>query len=293
MNRLRLLAAAILGPVVVVIFAGSAAAWQGPEDDGGNLRGKIEQEITEVHRGQDGYQVQHCTWTDDDGEERDDGVLRWRMALISDGEEEADGSGTYYRLECWHDDMGCGAPAWPGDDGCIGNLATGEGFCGGAVCLFQYIDPEHLAWYAVDEFVQALPPPTPRFNPPGGTTYVNFPTWLWLDGVPGDGFIEADEISVPGFSVTTTAEVDSIGWTMGDGGEFTCPLTTSEANAEQACSYEYTRSSASQPGNRYSGEASIVWQATWTSSLGTSGTIDAPRSTDFNLQVAEIQTIVR
>src|SRR5699024_11589248 len=42
---------------------------------------------------------------------------------------------SFYRYECWHSDMECGDPFWPGDDGCYGEQTEGPGtFCGSSVC---------------------------------------------------------------------------------------------------------------------------------------------------------------
>lgn len=291
--------AAVIGGLTIVAPA-SADEGDTPviEDDGSDLAGRIRNQMSDLNEGRPaggGSKPPTCTWTDDDGNEHDDGELRWRLSRagqdgwddIYDGDPEG---GTWYRYECWHPDMACDAPEWPGDDGCYGELLY-DG-CGDVVCEFDAINPSTLAWLAVDDFIQTLPPPKPQFNPPV-RTYVNFPTWLWVENIP-EGQRSAPTMRVPGITVHTTAEVNSIGWKMGDGKEFTCALTTTEASASTECTHEYIRSSANQPGNVYTGEASVVWRATWTvPEFGMTGQVDAPRSTEFQIGVAEVQAIVR
>ena len=265
-------------------------------DDGSDLRGSIAEQIDVLNNGSSGGGEPPTCEYEHDGETLE-GHLRWRLTAneqevwqdINDSDE-----GTWYRYECWSDEDECEDPSWEGDDGCYGDL-TSSSYCGSPICMFPDINPSKLAWYAVDEMVQELPAPSPQFNPPGGTTYVNFETWMWVENIPDGGAISADTMSVPGFTVNTTAEIDSVHWTMGDGGELECPLTVTEESAAQSeCTYRYARSSANQPNNTYTGQASTLWEATWiVPEFGISGTVDAPRDTDFELQVAEVQTINR
>lgn len=305
-TRVRTTAATALAVVVAVVFV--TPAWAGPgdgwvdddpvEDDGSELIGNIESEMDVLNNGRSGSggePAPTCTWEDEDGEEQE-GHLRWRLTATEqenwDGFFDVD-SGAVYRYECWSDDMECGDPIWDGDDGCYG-IMDSDTWCDSAICLFESINPPNLAQYAVDGFVETLAPPEPQFSPPGGRTYVNFDTWMWVDNIPDGGVINPPAMSVPGMTVTTTATLDSVTWDMGDGGgPVNCPLTTTEADAEAECTYSYPRSSANQPDNAYHGSASLTWLAEWeVEEFGVSGEVEAPRTSEFTLEVAEVQSIV-
>src|SRR5690625_4995602 len=299
-RKLSAIVLALAASLVATLAMATPAVAEGEppvEDDGSDLIGRVEDQINDLETGSPGggQPPPSCTWTDEDGEEHDNGELRWRLTMNDQDVWESDNPeterGTFYRYECWHSDMECGDPFWPGDDGCYGEQTEGPGtFCGSSVCEFDAINPTDLSMYALDEFIQQVPAPSPQFNPPNGRTIVNFDTWMWVEGIPGDGHISAPELSIPGITINTSADLNSIGWSMGDGGEFECPLTMTEADAKSECTYAYTRSSANQPNNTYTGQVSTVWEATWTAEpFGTSGTVEVPRETDFELQVAEVQ----
>jgi hypothetical protein len=81
---------------------------------------------------------------------------------------------------------------------------------------------------------------------------------------------------------------------MGDGTTVDCPVTRDEASAAAApCSHSYDVSSAGQPDQRYQGTASLTYDVRWQATgAGTvDGSVDAFRSGDFSLAVAEAQAI--
>jgi hypothetical protein len=308
LKRAAALAAAVVVASVATIVP--AASFPGGiedpvGDDGQNLVGNIAEQYNQVNNGEPGggrSKPPSCEWIDtseDPSETRDDGEVRWREPGQGHDywDDSVDGEGgAIFRFECWHDDMigengECRVEA-PSTTGCLGQ-AIQETFCGSFLCRFDAITPSNLAVLAVDGFVESLPAPQPRFNPPGGTTYVNFETWMWIESVPAGGSITAPVMQVPGMTVRTTASIDSVRWEMGDGGVVSCPLTVNEATAEADCNYSYVRSSAHQPNATYTGRASTVWLAQWEiDEAPISGQVEAPRTTEFDLQVAEVQTIV-
>lgn len=141
-----------------------------------------------------------------------------------------------------------------------------------------------------------LPLPAPRLNP-AGDQIVNLPTWMWLDR----GWSrETSSVSVPGITVTVTADPVSATWTMGDGSTVLCdgpgtPFDTARPTAAQAasCSHTYARSSAGQPANTLPVSVTVRWRAAWDvagiAGGGDLGTID--RTTTFTVRVGEVQAL--
>lgn len=284
-----------------------AAQQTNPDDpvqqEGNDILGDVRSQVdtlTSGSSGSGGRPAPTCEWEDDNGQVHE-GRMRWRIARVDqetwgDINNEDIEQGTFYRYECWSDDMDCGDPQHEGDDGCYGDV-TYDNWCGDIVCYFDAINPPNLARLAVeDNFLETLGPPEPRFNPPGGTTIVNFDTWMWVENVPGTGrqgpWVMDD---VPGILVTAWASLDEVEWDMGDGHTEPCPITTDEASAERDCSYAYQQSSAGESGGEYHGTVSVLWQVEWEATIygnDIENTIDAPRENDFSLAVAEGQAIV-
>jgi hypothetical protein len=141
-----------------------------------------------------------------------------------------------------------------------------------------------------------LPLPVPQLNP-AGDQIVNLPTWMWLDG----GWTsQTSSVSVPGITVTVTADPLSAMWTMGDGSAVVCdgpgtPFDPTRPSAMQSssCSHTYARSSAGQPASTFPVSVTLRWRARW-DVIGTTagsdlGTID--RTTSFTLRVGEVQAV--
>jgi hypothetical protein len=275
-------------------------------EQGDDIVGSVRAQVDVLNSGSPGGggPPPSCSWTErpDEGEpvERDDGTPRWRDPgqghdYWADGWENRDGEevgdGTIFRYECWHPDMGCRLPA-PSGDGCLGD-AIQDTFCGSFLCLFDAVNPPNLARLAVDGFVETLGAPEAEFSP-ADQTLVNFDTYMWLTNAPPEGEVGPWSMSVPGITVTAWASASDITWDMGDGATVSCPVTRDEASAAAApCAHSYDVSSAGQPGERYQGSVSLTYDVRWEASgAGTaSGSVDAFRSGDFSLAVAEAQAI--
>lgn len=309
-----IVAATVVGPQVA---APPAGAGDGPacgitcpqgtppvQQQGEDIVGDIRAQVNTLNSGSPGSggPPPSCTWRDHSGPEpveRTDGTPRWRPPGIghegwADTWEGGVGTGTIYRYECWHPDMGCRSPA-PVTEGCLGE-AIDATWCGAFLCLFDAVNPPNLALLAVtDGFLERLGPPTPQFSPEG-ETLVNFDTWLWLADIPADGEQGPWSMAVPGQEITATAAVvDEVLWDMGDGQDpVPCPITTDEASAQASCHYSYDRASVGQPNNQYVVTVSVNWVVTWEGTvLGTpvSGTIPAPRTGETTLAVSEAQSL--
>lgn len=129
------------------------------------------------------------------------------------------------------------------------------------------VTPALLAQRAVDQMQLAGPAigmtvPTDRFG------LVGVPVWLWTEVTPTTWGPNSATASVPGLSVTATAQVTSIAWDMGDGNTTVCPNAGTpwyEGGIESpTCDYIYDRSSAGQPDDAYTVTATSTWQVRWT-----------------------------
>lgn len=137
-----------------------------------------------------------------------------------------------------------------------------------------------------------LDAPTLHLTPgPGRTGLVGLPTWLWVDPTPAAWGPATATAAVPGLSVTATAAVDRITWTMGDGTTVTCttpgtPYAPSRgARPSPDCGHTYTR-----PGI-HTVTATTHWAITWTGG-GQTGTLTATRTTTVgDIRVGEMQAL--
>lgn len=137
-----------------------------------------------------------------------------------------------------------------------------------------------------------LDAPTVHLTPgPGKTGLVGLPTWLWVDATPATWGPATATAAVPGLSVTATAIVDRITWTMGDGAVVTCttpgtPYTPAQgARPSPDCGHTYAR-----PGI-HTVTATTHWTLTWIGG-GQTGTLAATRTTVVpDIRTGEMQAL--
>ena len=86
---------------------------------------------------------------------------------------------------------------------------------------------------------------------PGRAGLVGVPVWLWTAVMPTTWGPNSATASVPGLSVTATAQASKIVWDMGDGIKVTCanPGTAYYTGGVESptCEHIYRTSSAGQP----------------------------------------------
>lgn len=130
--------------------------------------------------------------------------------------------------------------------------------------------------------------PEPR---PGSVGIIGFPTWMWAQG-PDDttwGPVTRS-VSAGGFTVTATAKVDRVVWTMGDGVTVVCtkpgtPYADSFGKASSPdCGHTYTRT------GRYTVRATSHWVVTW-AGIGQSGTIPLDFTDTTAVTMGEVQVL--
>jgi hypothetical protein len=174
---------------------------------------------------------------------------------------------------------------------------TGEEVSYTLTVLGPRVDPAVLAAQALRRL--PLPAPAVGTSPPADREQlVNLPTWLW---VHDDWAARSATASLPGVSVTVTAQPVRVRWEMGDGEHVTChgPGRRYDSRVAAAvqttdCSYTYRRSSAGQPHQRYQVTATMTWHVTW-AATGVAGRGDLGevfRSTTLQLRVVEGQALI-
>ncbi|MEU5075986.1 ATP/GTP-binding protein [Streptomyces asoensis] len=160
------------------------------------------------------------------------------------------------------------------------------------------VDPAVLAQQAVDTMKLAGPDvASPR---PAGTYLVGMPMWMWVNQSPTTYGPNTASASVGGVTVTATANVSKIVWSMGDGTVVTCtgpgtPYTAAAGKADSpSCGHTYTRTSANQAGGRYRVTATSTWSIDWlvtTGGGGQAGQLTETREAQVQIPLTELQVL--
>ena len=158
------------------------------------------------------------------------------------------------------------------------------------------VTPEQLAAQAVEQL--PLNGPAIGIVPePGKTGLVGLPVWLWTEETPSTWGPVSATASIPGMSVTATARVRQIEWSMGDGSVIVCtssgtPYTPARgAEPSPDCGHTYTVASVGQPGEAYPITATATWEITW-SGGGAAGQLEQTRQSTAQARIGELQVLV-
>lgn len=128
-------------------------------------------------------------------------------------------------------------------------------------------------------------------------SYVNVPIWMWVH--------EPDErswgptstsVSVQGYTITMTAHVDRVAWSMGDGAVVSCrqgtPFHTSMGFVPSPdCGHLYERTSKRQPDGLYTVTATSHWSVEWSANTGQSGVLSTTTTTSTRLEIGELRAV--
>jgi hypothetical protein len=133
---------------------------------------------------------------------------------------------------------------------------------------------------------------------PASVGLVGLPTWLWVNAPSEQSFGPVSRtVAAGGVSVTATARVERVVWSMGDGQSITCtgagtPYLDSYGRSDSPdCGHTYTRTSAAQPGGAYTVTATSYWTVDWAGG-GQTGTIDGVSFTqEAQVRIGELQVI--
>jgi len=162
-------------------------------------------------------------------------------------------------------------------------------------------DPAVLAQQAIGEL--RIPKPVINLGPDPNRVAVNFWTWLWL----GDSPPTSSTVALRGVSVTATATLSSVDWSMGeplslDGGgigSVTCqgPGVAPSANADFSepppCGYMFKYRSLQERTNgvgKWPVAATATWSVSWTASTGQTGADSLSASSTTSVEVGEYRT---
>jgi hypothetical protein len=133
---------------------------------------------------------------------------------------------------------------------------------------------------------------------PGSIGAVGAPVYMWTARGPARFGPQTLTGSAGGVTISATARVDRIVWSMGDGATVTCrtPGTPYEDrygfNPSPDCGHRYNRTSTGQPGNAYPITATSFWVVNWTGPGGSAGQITLDLTSRTSIQVGELQALV-
>ena len=160
-------------------------------------------------------------------------------------------------------------------------------------------DPEVLAWRAIAQ-VNLQPidlgiAPEPLTTNPNSLGAVGLPVWLWADSTsPNTTGPISDSASERGYTVSITARLKDIAWSLGDGSAaITCGI--GQRFDPRSMGPQTPVACGRQTGYSKQGEYTITatsnWEVTW-NGIGRSGVIPFQRETSGTVRIGEIQVVV-
>ncbi|MBO8203160.1 ATP/GTP-binding protein [Streptomyces smyrnaeus] len=158
------------------------------------------------------------------------------------------------------------------------------------------VNPAEVARHAIDEMT--LLGPKIISPKPGGTYTVGVPLWLRAGSGATRWGPNSATASAGGVTVTATAKVSKVVWSMGDGKSVTC--TTRGAVYKRSmglkespdCGHTYGISSAKKPKKRFTVTATSTWSIEWrVEGGGESGTDVETRTSQVSIPVGEGQVV--
>ncbi|KUN57248.1 ATP/GTP-binding protein [Streptomyces canus] len=158
----------------------------------------------------------------------------------------------------------------------------------------EAVDPALLAQRAVDSMTLLGPDiASPRA---AGTYTVGVPMWMWVNQSATTYGPNTATAAAGGVTVTATAKVSKIVWTMGDGASVTCngpgtPYQASEGMAESpTCGHVYAKTSAGAEGGKCPVTATSTWTIDWQGG-GQAGQLTEIRQTNVQVAIGELQVV--
>lgn len=153
------------------------------------------------------------------------------------------------------------------------------------------VPPAVIAQRAISNLTLTAPPI--RMSPPPGSqgATIGFPVWMWLQpGAASTGPITA-RATAGGVTVTATARLQRVVWTMGDGSTVTCigpgtPFTIDQAGKPSPdCGHTYSSKSAA-----VTVKATSIWLVAWQGGGAVGQAILQPNS-QVQVPVREVRTL--
>jgi hypothetical protein len=159
------------------------------------------------------------------------------------------------------------------------------------------VDPEQLAREAVDRMLLTGPSiASPRA---AGQYLVGVPMWMWVNESATTYGPNTASASLAGVTVTATAKVSTIVWSLGDGSAVTCtgPGTAYAATygkrESPTCGHTYSTASAAKAGGKYAVTATATWTVNWqvVGGAGETGQFAETRQSQMQVAIGELQVV--
>ncbi|MFE6894801.1 ATP/GTP-binding protein [Streptomyces sp. NPDC057694] len=159
------------------------------------------------------------------------------------------------------------------------------------------VDPAQLAQQAVDSM--KLDGPDIDINPkPGGRGLVGMPVWMAVEPSATTFGPNTASASAGGVTVTATAKVSKIVWSMGDGTSVTCNGPGSVYHKSYGmkrspdCGHIYRTSSTDAAGGTFAVTATATWNINWQATgLAANGQLTEVRDSQVALTIVESQAV--
>ena len=159
-------------------------------------------------------------------------------------------------------------------------------------------DPTQLARQALASMalkaIQIGIVPDPK---PGSIGLVGLPVWMWTTPTQQTYGPITRSASAGGITVTATAKVKTLVWSMGDGSTVTCvspgtPYTDGYGKSDSpTCGHRYSRTSLGQSGAAYQVGATSYWEVAWNGG-GENGVINIAFTANTQVRIGELQVLV-
>ncbi|MFD8690744.1 ATP/GTP-binding protein [Streptomyces sp. NPDC059651] len=157
------------------------------------------------------------------------------------------------------------------------------------------VDPAVVAQQAVDKML--LKGPQIGITPkPGGKGVIGMPVYMWTSTGAETYGPNTASATAGAVTVTATAKVSRIVWTMGDGSTVTCTTAGTPYKAEFGkkpspdCGHRYTKPSSTTESGKYHVTATSTWTIDWQGG-GQNGQLTEVRDSAVNITVAEVQVL--
>ncbi|MFB7998997.1 ATP/GTP-binding protein [Streptomyces sp. NPDC056002] len=157
------------------------------------------------------------------------------------------------------------------------------------------VDPRVLALQAVKKMT-LLGPDIGIAPRPEGKGVVGMPVWMWAKDVPNAWGPVVASASAGAVTVTATARVSKVSWSMGDGSKVVCNgrgtayKATFGKKVSPDCGYRYDQPSATTPSGKYHVTATATWAIGWEGG-GQTGQLTEVRANGVDIAVAEVQVL--
>nr|WP_228873963.1 ATP/GTP-binding protein [Streptomyces halstedii] len=193
----------------------------------------------------------------------------------------------------------------PGDPGKLYNVicpGAGRELMGGTTfsatdpAAAPAVDPAQLAQEAVEKMT-LLGPQIGITPKPGGKGVIGMPVYMWTEKGPETYGPNVASASAGGVTVTATAKVRKIVWTMGDGKTITCTTPGTPYKAEYGkkpspdCGHRYSVPSSTTSSGTFHVTATSTWAIGWEATSGPTGQLTEVRDSAVDITVAEVQVL--